>query len=264
MFLAVMFVLGAVFGSFACCQAWRMRYKEEGKEELGKWSVCMSCGKRLEWYENLPVLSWVFLRGRCRKCGAKIGAAEILSELGLGIAFVLVGNYFGCNSVMAVVEMLLILVMLVLMWIVLVYDAKWGRMPTSVLVATNICAVIYVVMKVVSGEQEVDFWNIFYSVGILAGIYYLLYFFSHEKWVGGGDWILALAIALVLGNWFLALVVLFLANFLASIMGIFAVYKHGRKVRIPLGPFLVVAFIVTFAMQELIVGLGVESLMNLA
>ena len=82
--MIILGVLGAAFGSFACCQAWRI-YKHD-KSAL---SHCMKCDYKLKWYDNIPVLSWLMLGGKCRKCRKPIGAAEILSELGLAAAFVL-------------------------------------------------------------------------------------------------------------------------------------------------------------------------------
>ena len=96
MVLVIIFcvVLGAVLGSFSCCQAWRIRYKVEKKGELGKRSVCLSCGKKLRWYENMPIVSWVLQRGKCRKCGKKIGTAEIMSEVLGGVFGGMVGVKF--------------------------------------------------------------------------------------------------------------------------------------------------------------------------
>ena len=62
-------IFGAAFGSFACCQAWRIRLREEGKKDPGKRSVCLNCGKKLAWYENIPIVSWLAQGGKCRKCG---------------------------------------------------------------------------------------------------------------------------------------------------------------------------------------------------
>ena len=81
--LAMMFILGAVFGSFACCQAWRWHYKVHSKKDLGQWSVCLHCHKRIKWYDNIPIISWLVLRGKCRNCGKKIGVGDFLSEVSL-------------------------------------------------------------------------------------------------------------------------------------------------------------------------------------
>ena len=84
--------LGAVLGSFVCCQAWRIRYKTEGKKELGKRSVCLKCGRKLRWYENIPIISYILQRGKCRGCGEKIGKAEIVSEI-IGAVFLGILGY---------------------------------------------------------------------------------------------------------------------------------------------------------------------------
>lgn len=272
-FLVIMVILGLVFGSFACCQMWRIYYKNNKKKELGKWSVCLECGHKLRWWENIPVISWLILRGKCSKCGKKIGWVEILSEIGLGVVFFTTGWYFydkidiayGINgfsfeTIMVILKMVVLLITITLMWILLLYDAKWGELPVAVLGATNVFALMFLGLRISewwNGGAEVDLLGVVEAVGILAGLYYLLYFFSKEKFVGGGDWILCLAIAIILGNWFLALVVLFLSNILASVFGIGAMIflKKGRKSQIAFGPFLVIAFITTFVLQDLILKL---------
>ena len=92
------------------------------------------------------------------------------------------------------------------------------------------------------------------AVAILAGTYFLLYFFSKEKLVGSGDWLIALPIALILGHWWLALVVLFLSNLLGSVFGVFQ-KLHQKKGQIPFGPFLVAAFIVVYVSQSWLLSL---------
>ena len=82
--MVFLFIFGAAFGSFACCQVWRIR-----KKDKAKWSHCMHCKYQLQWYDNIPIISWLSLGGKCRKCKKKIGYAEILAEVGLAVAFVL-------------------------------------------------------------------------------------------------------------------------------------------------------------------------------
>ena len=69
-------IMGAGLGSFACCQSWRIR-----KHDKSARSHCMNCDYQLKWYDNIPVLSWLMLGGKCRKCRKKIGVAEIFAEL---------------------------------------------------------------------------------------------------------------------------------------------------------------------------------------
>ena len=76
--------MGAGLGSFACCQAWRIR-----KHDKSARSHCMNCDYQLKWYDNIPILSWLMLGGKCRKCRKSIGVAEIAAEVGLAAVFAL-------------------------------------------------------------------------------------------------------------------------------------------------------------------------------
>ena len=64
-FLVGLFILGACFGSFLCCQARRLRIKDKhGKKsvkKLGSRSVCLHCKAKLKWYDNIPIISWLIL-----------------------------------------------------------------------------------------------------------------------------------------------------------------------------------------------------------
>ncbi len=267
-FYIICFCIGAIFGSFACCQAWRLRIWEVGKKnakvkKIGKRSVCLSCGHQLSFSENIPIFSWLHQKGRCKKCHKKIGYAEILSEVSLGLAFVGLGimlwpeiiyrSSFFVFDIITAGMILAIAASLVLMWIVMIYDGKWGRMPTIILVALNLSAVFLVCLKysymAMNGNFLQDaipsFLNLLGSMAILAGTYFALYIISGEKAVGGGDWLLALPISLILGDWKAALLVLCLSNFAASVFGIVKKIKT-KSSRIYFGPFLVISFAVVF------------------
>lgn len=272
--LIILFFIGAALGSFACCQAWRLRLKETKKSNPGKWSVCLSCGKRLSAKENLPIFSWLFQRGKCRHCGAKIGKAEILSELSLAAALVGLGAYFYpqviavftsgqiFNIVMLILTMLLLIISIIIMWILMIYDAKWQKLPVKLLVVLNITAVIYAVVSIISvivssdsiGSIFTYLLSMAIAVALLGGMYFCLSFFSKEKLVGSGDWLVALPIALILGNWWLALVTLFISNLLGSIFGTILRVKKGTR-QIPFGPFLIIGFTIVYAAQPWLLSL---------
>ena len=241
-------IFGAAFGSFACCQAWRIRLKEEGKNDPGKRSVCLNCGKKLTWYENIPILSWIMQRGKCRKCGKKIGKAEILAELFGALSFGLITWKYLSVEAVNYIGLLLLLPLMVGMILLAVYDAKWQEMPTEALVYVIVMGLAFAIVEVARVGVSVDsILSVVGSVALLAGTYYLIYFLSKEKLVGGGDWMLCLAIGLVLGRWQLALVELFLANLLGSI-----VMLGLKKKKAAFGPFLIVAFVVIVEFRDTI------------
>lgn len=256
-----MFILGAVLGSFACCQAWRWRYKIQGKKPLGKRSVCMACKYKLRWYDNIPIISWLMLRGKCRKCGKRIGYAEILSELGLGAAFAMIGHVYivptfyywtvlstkPLNLEILIATIILLLVMLVVLTILSVYDAKWGELPILLLlVAIGLGAAILGLKVWNTALDGGDVLQLLISaaggVMILAGVCWVIYKASNERLMGGGDWVLALAIALAIGDWWLSLWAMFLANLLGDIIMMPSLVQKGNHV-IHFGPFLTIGFV---------------------
>ena len=221
----------------------------------------------MKWFDNIPIVSWLLLRGKCRKCGEKIGWAEFWSEVGLAVLFVLIGCYFRPwqGEALKILLMIVMLVSVVVMWMILIYDAKWQKIPVVCLVLVNSLALVFwgtreVIKLAVWGESgwwEVmrpDLWNTLISVGILAGIYLVLYKVSKEKWVGGGDWVLGLAIGLMLGNWWMALLTLFLANLLALGFMLPDLISRQKKM-IALGPFLVIGFLISFLLQDILLAL---------
>ncbi len=265
--LVMMFILGAVFGSFACCQAWRWRYHATKQKELGQWSVCMHCKKRIKWHDNIPIVSWLILRGKCRNCGKSIGIADLLSEIGLAVAFLMLSwaylvpvlNNWTLLSLhpeflaIQLAVFVMMLMMLVVLTVLAVYDAKWGELPVVLLtLAILFGAIIFVLkMKEVSLSDEADLLrslgNAALGVLVLAGTCFVIYKASKERLMGGGDWLLALALALALADWWLALWTIFLANLLGDVIALPGAMKKKNHV-VHFGPFLVVAFVIVLVL----------------
>ena len=233
--------------------------------DVSKWSHCMDCKYRLKWYDNVPIVSWLWLKGRCRKCGKGIGGWEIWSEVMGGVIFAVMGVRWWMNGAGLVGGELvrwglmsgLMMVLLVGLMVLLVSDARWGRLPVKYLTFCAICAILYVATREWGVFSVVRIWDYLGALMMLSGVYYLLYKLSRERWVGSGDWLLCMPLALVLGNFWLAFFCLFLANLMGSIVMVpMSKVKKGKvRGQVPLGPFLIVAFVVVFLMQDVILGL---------
>lgn len=249
-FLILLFILGACFGSFLCCQARRLYHQtRRGNKTLGSRSVCLKCQYQLKWYDNIPVISWLFLRGKCRKCSRPIGLAEIFSELGLGLAWLALGNTIDISTVNPLIWAIFIatLVLTLPLTYLAIYDGLYGELPTKHLIISIILAIILLSLKhaavlITSGFNSELIYQPLLSVLILGGLYLALYLVSKGKWVGDGDWLLAAAIGIALGNPWLALITLFIANLLACL---YALPNLKKTKKIYFGPFLVIAFIIT-------------------
>ena len=90
--LVFIFIFGTIIGSFLNVCILRI---PKGETIVTVPSHCMSCGYHLKWYDNIPLFSYIFLRGRCRKCGEHISIQYPVIEAINGIAYVLIFLWFG-------------------------------------------------------------------------------------------------------------------------------------------------------------------------
>jgi len=262
-------MLGLVFGSFAGAQVWRLRAKQLETDKLAgekvspkeyrqlhgllrpfrkDRSMCLHCQHELQWYDMVPLLSWLSLGGACRYCRHRIGGMEPLVELGLATAFVTSYLYWPYQLVSALewVQFGVWLIACILMAILFVYDAKWSLLPFAINVGLVAVSVVFVIVHVaITPFASLDWWSLVGGIGILSGLYYI---FSLFGWVGLGDSILGLGLALFLGGWDKAFLALFIANLLGCVMLIPLAMKHklAHGAHIPFGPFLILGALIAF------------------
>ena len=285
-------IFGAILGSFACCQAWRIRLKSEGKQ-MGNRSVCLHCGHRLSRLELIPIFSWLFLGGKCKKCKTKIGLMEFFSEITMALIFASFSFRTGSliqqilqhtgplNSaplvIFEVIKLLLLFAIFTIMWILLIYDKKWLQLPVNLLHLLIILSGIYFlfnlytkyglnllietrgseVLLVKNSLHLQDIWQYILrdllrflgAMSVLPGIYFVLYKFSKETLVGGGDFILLISVAFLLGRWELGVIELGLSNLLAAIAN-YRMLKNPKN-RQPFGfaPYIILACMITLLFQ---------------
>ena len=285
-------IFGAILGSFACCQAWRLRLNSEGKQ-MGNRSMCLHCGHRLGRLELIPIFSWLFLGGKCKKCKAKIGLMEFFSEIMMAIIFASFSFRTGSliqqilqhtgplNSaplvIFETIKLLLFFAIFTIMWILLVYDKKWLQLPVNLLHLLIILSGIYFLFNLYTkyglnllietrGNEVLlvknslhlqdiwqyslrDFLHFLGAMLVLPGIYFVLYKFSRETLVGGGDFILLISVALLLGRWELGVIELGLSNLLAAIFN-YRMLKNPKN-RQPFGfaPYIILACMITLFFQ---------------
>ena len=194
LFRIFLFILGACLGSFLCCQARRFRLKEQKKKSLGNRSVCLSCHKKLKWYDNLPIISWIMLKGKCRHCHKRIGLAELLSELGTALSFTLLSfniDIFIASSMDWAIFVATLLLTTILIFLA-IYDGLYGELPTTCLMLAIGCAIAILSFRIFTTISSSGFaaeliWKPLVSFLILGGIYLALYLVSKGRWVGAGD-----------------------------------------------------------------------------
>lgn len=239
--LVISLILGAALASFAHCWANRL-YLSEG---FGRRSYCPKCQTRLAWYDNLPILSYLFRLGRCAYCRQKINSDYLISEIGgaacLAIAFVVVWfklggetlvwpMLYGYKSWLIVGQALFGLTILLLtFW----SDYWWMAVFTKPLLGGSL---FFVVTNLMLGKSWL---NILFG-GLFGALFFTSQFLvSRGKWVGEGDIYIGLILGVWLG-WPLIFPAIISAYMLGSIIAVslLIVGKKSWASKLPMGVFL--------------------------
>lgn len=250
--LCILFVFGLLVGSFLNVVLFRF---ETGETVVSGRSRCNACRQTIAWYDNIPLLSFILLRGKCRGCGSPISGQYPAVELSTGVLFAIAGaRLYIPGSREAMFELALALGLIAILTIVFVYDLVHMEIPMSALWAGIAWSVgmLFLLWYFPSSQGlfvDSRLWDGLIGGGIAFGFFYALVFFSRETWMGMGDAWLALILGLVAGWQFLlpSLTLAFGTGALFGI-GLIVLGKKQMQSRIPFGPFLVVSvlFIVLF------------------
>lgn len=250
-----LFLFGAIFGSFAGAMVWRLK---TGRNIANDRSECEHCHHKLSWLDLIPLISWLYLRGKCRYCRKPIGWTALVLEIGLGVVFAV--SYllwpFQLGTSLEVGYFLLWLVACVMLAILFVYDLRWYLLPDKVIwPLAAVGGALFIIRASLNqwGLEQAALEFAFAFIPV-SGVYYLLYKVSDGRWVGFGDVKLGIFIGLALG-WTGALLALVLANFIGLLVVLPGLLsgKFSRSSEISFGPFLIVAtFIAMLAGQGII------------
>ncbi len=270
-FIAVsLFIIGSALGSFAGAQVWRLRARQlildkQAGEKVSEreykrllpltkqsvftdHSIDLDTGKRLPWYDLIPVVSWLMLRGKSRFSGKPIGYFEFLIELGVGVFFVTSFLLWPENLVtpLQIIRFALWLLAGVCLAILFAYDAKWFLLPDRITLVFVILGLLYAGSFLVASKTPLDLLvSIAGSLVILSGLYLLLYIISRGRWIGFGDIKLGVGLALFVVDWRLAFIALFLANLYGTLLVLPGLIsgKLKRSTHVPFGPLLILGMI---------------------
>lgn len=219
-------VLGAIVGSFLNVVIWRL---PRGESLVSPGSACPSCGTPVKFYDNVPVLSWLILRGRCRHCGEPISARYPLVEGLTAVLAALVPIALGADEDVWI-GFALVAILVPLTFI----DIDHRILPNRITYPAVLVAIALV------AAFEIDSLPEHLIAGAAAFGFLFAAAWIHPAGMGVGDVKLAGVLGLFLGrNIAPALLVAFL---LGSVVGIGVMVakgvKEGRKTAIAFGPFL--------------------------
>ena len=228
-------VLGLIFGSFLNVCIYRLpRSKSLNRPR----SHCTSCQRRLSWYENLPVISWAALRGRCRTCGAAISVMYPLVELTTA------GVFAGGVLVYGLTPLLVVRLAFASALIVLFVIDLQHRILPNVITLPGIVAGFIASLFLPPGWVS-SLIGLVAGGGVLLLIAEAYYRTRGQEGLGMGDVKMLAMIGAFLG-WPLMLLTLILASFAGSMVGVLllATGKGGMQAALPFGTFLALGAVV--------------------
>ena len=232
-------ILGLVIGSFLNVVIWRV---PRGESVVSPPSACPNCQHEIRAYDNIPVVSWLILRGKCRDCGFPISARYPLVELGTGVLFAVMAWRFGLSwELPAYLYFAAIAVALALI------DMDVRRLPNVIVLPSYAVAGLLLLLPAVIDGRWSDYLTAWLGALALFAFYFLLAFL-YPAGMGFGDVKLAGVLGLYLGwlGWGPLIVGGFLGFLLGAVVGIalMAMGRGGRKTKIPFGPYMLAGAVI--------------------
>lgn len=224
--------LALCVGSFLNVCIYRL---PRGGSLLAPPSRCTKCGKRLAWFDNIPLVSWLVLRARCRQCGEPISVQYPSVELVTALLAVLV--------VLVTPPGLLLasrLVFTALLIVLFVIDLELQLLPNNITLPGIAAGFLF--SFIVPPGPMASFAGILLGAGVLYGIAAAYYFLRREEGMGMGDVKMLAMIGAFLG-WRAVLLTLVLSSFAGAVVGLalMSSKREGLKYALPFGTFLALA-----------------------
>ena len=248
MFYLAVFILGSIWGSF--CNVCIYRLPNNESVVKGR-SFCPSCKNKIKWYDNIPFLSFLFLKGKCRNCSNKISFQYFLVELISAISFVTIYFIYGIS-----ITTLLLIILSIFFIIIFFIDLKHYIIPNEL---TFPLMFIGFVKSFEPNLNQTIFPN--YINSLIGGVFgyliiWLIIFFykkvRNKEGMGLGD----AKLMAVVGFWFGWVSIpftIFISSFVALIFAVPSLLKKNKNMatQIPFGPYIIIGCIiyVSFANQ---------------
>lgn len=222
------FILGSAIGSFLNVLIDRLP-RDEG---IGGRSHCDYCGKKLNWYDMFPILSYFILLGKTRCCGKKLSWQYPLIEFVTGCIFVFIFKV--SPYVESLTRTVLIASIMSCLLVIFVSDLKYQLISDYILLALFIFSILF------HFSDSIRIYPILSAIAVFFPIW-LIYFVSHERAMGLGDVYLSAIIGFLLG-WKEGLLALYIAFITGAIFGVIIIFFKNKKLKskIAFGPFLVI------------------------
>jgi leader peptidase (prepilin peptidase)/N-methyltransferase len=255
--LSLVAVLGLLVGSFLNVVIWRV---PRGESVVAPRSRCPGCGTQIRTRDNVPVLSWVVLRGRCRDCDEPISARYPLVEIGTAGVFVALTLTIGLEP-----ELPAFLYLGAVGVALAMIDIDVKRLPNAIVLPSYVVGAVLLGVAALVARDLGSYLRAGLGMAALFGLYFLLAFI-YPAGMGFGDVKLAGVLGMYLGwlGWAEVITGAFLGFLLGGVVGalLMAVRRAGRKSQIPFGPYMLLGAFIAILTGDALADLYLDSLLG--
>ena len=245
----IIFLFGICIGSFLNVLIYRIPIGMDFKKGS---SICTTCKHELKWYDLFPLFSWLFLRGKCRYCGAKISAIYPIVESITGLMFVCSFVFgTGCHFRLALLGYFAICCALVVIFCI---DWKHMIIPDSMWITILIGGiVIYIDSIIKNGWDKKELITRLIGAFSISVLFFLIDYLKPDS-IGGGDMKLMFGAGFALG-WVKAMFALLVAGLVGTLYLLITnmVKKENMKKKVPFGPHLTVGIFTALMFGDLLI-----------
>lgn len=233
----IIFLFGCIIGSFLNVCIYRI---PENKSIAFPGSHCPKCSTPLKWYDLIPVLSFVFLKGRCRYCGERISPRYPAVELLNGLIYLFLYYSFGLG-----IDYFYYSIIISILMVIFFIDMDHQIIPNKLILIVFLLDIAYKIIRYFLLNESINILNYLSGLAIGAILFILIFIFS-KGGIGGGDIKLIGVLGFILG-----MPLIFLNMFLSFVLGgiisifLLIIKIKSRKDPIAFGPFLVIGFLIS-------------------
>ncbi|ADK13643.1 MULTISPECIES: A24 family peptidase [Clostridium] len=230
----IIFIFGTIIGSFLNVCIYRIPMQES---IVYPSSHCTNCGNRIKWYDLIPIVSYVILRGKCRNCGEKISKKYPIVEFITGLLYLMLYIKFGIS-----IDIVKYVVFISILIVIGIIDFDTTDIYFKTTIVGLISAFVFLGIYYYNGLPI----RTYIYGGIAGGGLLVLIILITKGGMGWGDAEICLICGLFLGLKF-TFVMLFLSFIIGAIIGVILILsgKKSKKDYIPFGPFITAASVIT-------------------
>jgi len=238
------FIFGLFMGSFLNVCIYRI---PKGESVVYPPSKCPSCGNRIKWYHNVPLLSYFFLKGRCAYCGERISPIYPLIEFLTGLLTALLFCKFSFSF-----SFFYYLALVYYLIVVSFIDIKTMEVPVKLSYFALLFGILLSLFFGLSSFKE-SVLGASFGAGVILFIIETYYVFTGKEGMGYGDANIMAVVGAFLG-WEKVLLTLFVASTVGALYGLLTLRK--REAALPFGPFLAIGALVSIFFGEVLINMN--------